>query len=133
MHFASNLRYANGENLAQTSPWRRKGANLAIMEIRELPANAAGGPSQPFNGALWGIDEIAEFLNKGHSTARKYAADPSFPLPIMGAQRDRRWFPDEVIAHFRTSRQPIPEPQLQIPTQLIPHRITTKAKKVKAA
>lgn len=85
------------------------------------------------NSTLWGIPEIAAFLKKGHSTARKYAADQCFPAPIMGAQRDRRWFPDEVIAYFRTSRQPTPGPQLQIPTQLVPHRITTKSKKVRAA
>jgi hypothetical protein len=103
------------------------------METCEVPTNVAGGAPRPVNAALWGISEIAEFLNKGQSTARKYAADPSFPLPIMGAQRDRRWFPDEVVAYFRTSRESTFDPQLQIPTQLVPHRITTKAKKAKVA
>jgi len=90
-------------------------------------------PDSIGNSVLWGIPEIAKFLNKGTSTARKYAADENFPAPIMGAQRDRRWFPDEVIAYFRSSRQTKQEPQFQIPTQLVPHRIATKSKKVRAA
>ena len=90
-------------------------------------------PESIGNSSLWGINEIATFLNKGLSTARKYAADPEFPLPVLGAQRDRRWFPDEVITYFRTSRKPVTQPLVANPTQLIPHRITTKPKKEKAA
>ena len=107
---------------------------MALNGPQRTQVDSVGfSPDSIGNSTLWGIAEIAAFLNKGHSTARKYAADPNFPLPVMGAQRDRRWFPDEVVAYFRSSRQPNPEPQLQIPTQLVPHRIATKSKKVRAA
>jgi hypothetical protein len=83
--------------------------------------------------SLWGIPEIAKYLNKGLSSARKYAADPNFPTPVMDALRDRRWFPDEVIAYFRTERRRDIKRPSGISKQLIPHRITTKPKKAKAA
>jgi predicted DNA-binding transcriptional regulator AlpA len=107
---------------------------MTFYELQHTPMDS-GGISPKSVGAveIWGIPQIATFLKKGHSTARKYAADEHFPAPIAGEQRNRRWFSDEVIAYFRTNRTCKERPVALSPVPYTPSQIQIRLKKEKAA
>jgi hypothetical protein len=107
---------------------------MTFYEPQHTPMDS-GGNSPISVGAVevWGIPEIATFLKKGHSTARKYAADEHFPAPIAGEQRNRRWFSDEVIDYFRANRTRKEIPIALSAVPYAPSQIHIRPKKAKAA
>jgi len=103
------------------------------MESYTSPLGEPQNASVSQHEALWGIPEIAAFLRKGQSSARKCAADEGFPTPVMGAQRNRRWFSDEVIDYFRANRTRKEIPLALSAVTYTPSQIQIRPKKAKAA
>jgi hypothetical protein len=50
---------------------------------------------------VWGLEDIASFLNISLAAARRLVNEPRFPGPIANQSRNRRWFADEVKVFLR--------------------------------
>lgn len=54
---------------------------------------------------VWGIEQIAQYLDRSESIVFGLVKKPGFPEPIIGQLRYRRWLAVEVIDYLINNRQ----------------------------
>lgn len=59
----------------------------------------------PVNTAVWGLKQIAQYLDRKESSIYGLVKEPNFPRPIFGQKRYRRWLASEVIDYLLNNRQ----------------------------
>ena len=57
------------------------------------------------NTEVWGIEQIAKYLDREKSSIYGLVKEPNFPKPIIGEKRYRRWLSREVIDYLLNNRQ----------------------------
>lgn len=83
---------------------------------------------------IWHIDEIAHYLGCSKQAAMRHAKSQGFPTPIGNESRNRKWFREEVIEYFKSSRQTRATVATLIQPQGIAHsQIQYKPRRTKSA
>ena len=57
------------------------------------------------NAEVWGLKQIAEYLDRKESSIYGLVKEPDFPKPIFGQKRYRRWLSREVVEYLFNNRQ----------------------------
>jgi len=81
---------------------------------------ASSQPLSPINKEVWGLKQIAHYLDRKDSSIYGLVKEPAFPRPIFGQKRYRRWLASEVIEYLLNHRQTTSlEPEVFVNSDLV--------------
>jgi len=88
-------------------------------------------PTPNLRDEIWTIDHLARLFGVRSSAACATAQQAGFPKPLLGKQRYRKWFADDIRAFLKnTNAEVIHEPKVRgsASTQIKPRQVRRKTK-----